>query len=378
MSSVSVNQGNVCAGSYCAVEPIVGERREGDLLLEVRQEAALNPRERDCQVDAEQYIQAAKNAREIFEKTFWARKGIVARVCLKVASAVSKSASIHSYNTFVDTLAAKTAEKYKANFKGLVERYIAEKDAFKKDFLEKVICVAKEAIASRKVNEGFFYEVKRGEKTVCYLIGTHHKANEHMIRDSRIDKIINSSCELITEIGFSRFVRGSSWLGDHCSWNKMRFFMDGRLMSLANEKAMRTPGLEALFDGYKALFMGYFNAGKKLELLTIGQEKITWMKDHASFAQEELLEAWQNGDKKETKRLIDLILFPSLKKSVFSKRNKKWLEGENGLIQKVKTSEEPICIAVGAGHLFFKDGIIAAFKKEGLTISRIHSEAAAV
>lgn len=268
----------------------------------------------------------------------------------------------------LDELASKTALIYQKNLKSLVNLLNEADNFLRKKFIELAIEKAISNIEKRVDNEGIIYQVTNTKGTISYLVGTIHIGTFQMTKNSFIERAIKNSKELITEVG--DFLSSDILLmpsGD----DNFGYMMDAYFTNFAKQHGIKISGLETLKD--------QLEDEKKIKENTLAElnHNPSFSPDqlnrlgHLQFIAIELIEAWQNGDEDEFKFLSSL---GKIADNVRKEATKKWLSsGKNDLINKLKNTEEPICIIVGASHLLGKEGLVEAFKLGGLTVSKMSS-----
>lgn len=214
----------------------------------------------------------------------------------------------------------------------------------------------------RAQSKGFLYEIINEKNTTSYLIGTiHFEGGENFLKNTSIKEQVIKCSEFISEIGD---------LGlDFKAVN----IMDDILTRLANSHKLTIHALETLKDRQEARdsnmpkFLTYEELEKKGQL-----KRYEEYNSNKYLLKLDQIDAWEKGDLEHLKRIQKIITKLTGTKEVLKKRNMNWLTGKRiNVLDKIKQTENPISIVVGASHLFGKTGLLKAFEDHGLKIQQI-------
>lgn len=156
-------------------------------------------------------------------------------------------------------------------------------------------------------------------------------------------------------------------------FDKMKYNVDMSLILLANKRKILVSGLESIMDQFKT-FSKTDKARALFPYLSNPDKTVLERVQNSDYLGYELIEAWQNGDDKDIEFITHLQSNEETK-VLLDDRNEKWLNNkENGLLDKLKNTSVPVCIAVGAAHCFGDAGLVKAFEANGLKMTRIGLE----
>lgn len=147
-------------------------------------------------IDTERTIKAAASATSKFEIALY-KSNIITKLFISILGLFGFSLS-GAYHRFSDKLAVKTAENYKGNLKGLVNRLNTAEHVSDKKFLKRVIQVAIKNIECSKQNKGVIFKITNDKMIDSYLIGTLHCGNEAMTKNVVFANALSGCHELIT------------------------------------------------------------------------------------------------------------------------------------------------------------------------------------
>jgi uncharacterized protein YbaP (TraB family) len=209
----------------------------------------------------------------------------------------------------------------------------------------------------RPPNVGFVYQLTIDAKIVGYLVGTIHLLPTWMLTHKRMLDALDHSAEFISEVGDQALTE--------TPWKKCKkiVVMDLELTSEAKTRGIPIHALET-------------EAEQLTALNKVGLEKISVKDDlkeipklEEDLLNSDLLSQYQNlWHQGAEEKLIGFgaNVGPAASQILVSERNHTWTEGENGLVARLQRASAPICIAVGASHLFRDDGLLAIFRNNGI------------
>ncbi|GAB4235982.1 MAG: hypothetical protein Tsb0021_15650 [Chlamydiales bacterium] len=302
----------------------------------------------------------------IIQREKWIKEGSN----LIITSRQENSEEIH---TKIIRKAEQVAKTYKGELTSLIERKHAEKDQNTAEFLSLIIHVACENIKNRDDAEGFIYQIKNKKNgVISHLIGTFHKSNKHTIENKGYRNIIQQSSVLYTEVGDDPVLEFQQKMEAfykkfNDSDDPLSYSMDEHFPKIAKEFNVPTKSLEL------ASVVSKKNEEKsekreKNPHYVISDEQMQWLKVHQNHIMFELFEAWQNGDEKAVEFLSSFD--HPIEKQYCDERTLTWVL--EGLISRVEDSNEPVCIAVGALHLFGTQGLIKYFRENEFEVTKIN------
>ncbi len=396
--------------SYFTKDLAYGTRQERCELSEVFQRSAvlLTP---DCPYDKELWLCAAKNASLRYEKAF-SKKSLIIRATSLFHGMFSTSLYAR-YEAFMNTMAWLAAQAYKGRLLGLKEAYSEEVIcAYKKReptvlrqaFLIRVLDIAMMNIWDEggKEYKGFFYELRREQKSICYVIGTCHVLPKCALADQRIAKIFEKIHELFVES--SDAYRRASFFVSLMTLGRGTS-LDVRLISLAEQKGIKIHDLDristlpAIRKTWMESALMPIRVLYEKEQDTCSQDVRRWrewsvncemVKGHigrfrrivmqvgAIFREKslryfEIMEHFLTGNEAGIKIVSQSAMTSAAYNQLVKQRNARWLEED--LLPRLQQDNPPFCIAVGAAHLFGECGLLPAFERNGLEVRRLHSVA---
>ncbi len=211
-------------------------------------------------------------------------------------------------------------------------------------------------IESRENNLGFVYRMLNPQNVPIYLIGSVHAGTQAMAKNPHILSLIDQSKELITELEDSWISRVSYWFQTINPFSRLKYSMDREWVAYAKKKGIRQVGLESLSDQVKInqrLNQTLNNWSTHVVYTSQARETLKTPRDKLRY---ELVSAWQNGDEAELNRIAIETMHPAMRQVLLVERNQKWLA--SGLLEKIQNTQQPLCVVVGAAHLFGPDGLL--------------------
>ncbi len=166
--------------------------------------------------------------------------------------------------------------------------------------------------------------------------------------------------------------------------NRMRPWMASTLLAVQSARALGFEpgrGVEAVIQEKaaknKAATMGLETMADQVEALAALDddgarqmlEETTKELVNAEKLFSEMLDAWSSGDsvKLESSFLSDMQEFPKAYDALLKQRNLRWLPKFEALL----AEQQPIFVAVGAGHLVGPDGMVALLRAKGYKVKQL-------
>ncbi|MBA3237858.1 MAG: hypothetical protein H0T62_05845 [Parachlamydiaceae bacterium] len=247
-----------------------------------------------------------------------------------------------AFYQFTGKLASKTAEHFKGKLVKLIDQFASTKSPHEIVFLEKVIKIAIENIENRTDNEGFLFEITNSLGVTSYLIGSIHKATQIMAQNQQMLAAVQSSNELITEIGFGPEAKIELYTENFLDFPKLKYATDLALSLHAETNNIKITGLSTIsaqMSAISTLIGSTFSQPLTLE----EQQKI---KTHEPYLYHEIADAWQEGSEKKILLILKKLNHPLIMPYT-DDLTEKW---SVKLLQKLLDTPYPLSIAVGTGH----------------------------
>lgn len=289
----------------------------------------------------------------------------------------------------------------------------------RKRLLEPLILGLCEAIKNESDSQGFVFRITNAKGVENYLVGTIHFATDEMADSLGITHAIKNADQLILETA-SPLLWTLYRMRQLNITNPFRNSIDLNLLRLANQKGLSVEGLESFSEQMQA-FMGgvsfadmathfykksrehisekvndYFKVmstgskydrlkaygsyllapsiwlfnkevewGKWLIAKCVGQQEIPSANELMTHS---IMDLWQSGNYQLMAQL------PNPGKHLLDERNYKWLNGTEevaGLCERLDSTNQSLCYAVGAAHLFVGEAnLIAALKNSAFTVEK--------
>ncbi len=254
---------------------------------------------------------------------------------------------------------------------------------------------------------GFIYKITNAQNVDSYLIGTCHLTPQTTAENNLFFDVLDRCQELVTEIGpdvseqekASNLLRQRNYPHSYC--------LDLALTQAALQKGTPVAALDNPNE-YPALWQEAMEEWlRDFGVPDAIRSKIPTWSQHFSENCHEIVSviAFQDGledifgeevkliesEMRSTRRENQLLAQhkqegkPELSSEAFTRiikaaamdfgllrRNQKW---NATLIKKITETNTPVCIAVGALHIFGQDGLLAAFRKQNLAVTKISATA---
>lgn len=230
-------------------------------------------------------------------------------------------------------------------------------------------------IQSCQVAKGIIYKVTNEHQVTSFMIGTFHQVPQGTLSlNGRVSAILSVAEELILEceLSESKIVQMKKNIQDQLLG--FNYSCDIHLFEEALKNKIKISFLESS-EYCKEI-------SKKISEI-LGRAKLS--EDHQKFLERhgevdhyEAVEAFQKGDFERVAFHCKSTLPEELFHYCSAVRNRVWIygdqrlckENQGGLLMRLKNAKSPLVIAVGAGHMFFQEGLSKTFKKEGLIVER--------
>lgn len=213
---------------------------------------------------------------------------------------------------------------------------------------------------------GITYEVTNQKGVKSYLIGTMHAVDKESVQDPAIMEIIGKCSALYSELGTNLFITsaaGSMPEGDHqYSTIPLRHTYDIAITLAAWCKKIPIISLDRgvverddEVTEYHEILQAV-GADRVEEIFMFNSAIVSC--DPNAFRD---LQTWKNSD-------LESMQKHRVVSTGGDKRENHWLKT---LIPKLLETEQPIAIAVGAGHVLGKDSLSERFAESGLKVALI-------
>ncbi len=239
---------------------------------------------------------------------------------------------------------------------------------------------AQKALAGQKEYKGIIWDVST-DHTTHSLIGTVHCGMKGMLESRPLLSALDRSEVFYAEAAhYSEKDKAQSYK----IWQQIgyEYTTDIAIIELLKDKQKEVRSLEPLDEGSKALALYISSMADAAPSLTPSKYMSAQFENPSFILGTYLMaRAWQLGDECVFEKLI--LATNSLSQNstqmqgqmegaaaIFDHRTERWCQ-EHDLPNLLKTSKEPICLFVGAGHYFGEHGLLKIFRDGGLTVKRV-------
>lgn len=220
-------------------------------------------------------------------------------------------------------------------------------------------------LSALPLSKRFIYAISRERQLRGYLLGTIHEHSASTAWDAILHNTVEKCSTLITEIGKESlaFLKRPSGV--------MHFCMDAALVTKAQRCCIPIQALENLgavtvmedaFKRFDTVLQSLAPSIAALICTKMDQDQFSVQETYVRGDEQQLYQVSIPGEgTKEDDWTIH--------HAIFTQRNRRWMPH---LLRELDASvnKGPICVAVGANHLFGENGLISLFEKEGFTVRR--------